>query len=359
MERSMPLPELLEALMCPAFTVKDGIIIGVNTAAVQRQIQTDTPIQDLIAVGADEYAQFNSGTLSLVLNICGTPCTASVTVADGCHIFCLISQYEHPELRAFAQASLQLREPLTNALASTQQLLLNETLQQSEETRQQLAQVNRGLYQLLRAVGNMSDVAHYAKRNATHMQIQDAAWVFDELLQKAANLASQAGRILDYRIPNQSVFCPLDKDKLERAVLNLISNALNYSPDDSVVTAVLKAEKNKLIFTVENVCENMDPQTQSRFFTRFLREPGIENGRRGIGLGMSIVSSIASMHSGTVLMEHLENRIRVTMTLSTQKSKDAILSSPILLPVDYAGGYDRGLVELSDVLPPSLFDETV
>lgn len=357
MEHSIQNEEILDNLLCPAFTVSSGIITNANHAAVQRGIQLNTSIHDFIAIGDEEYTNYTQGKLFIRLCIQDITYGATVTRSGDSHLFCLDSDYEEPELRAFALAAQQLREPLANAMISTEQLLPNASGWDNEEDKQTLGQLNKSLHQLLRAIGNMSDTAHYANHQACRMQNCNLTKLFSEILEKASHLASQAGRKLQYALPNQLVIGLADAEKLERAILNLISNAIKYTPKEGQISATLRYNKNKLIFTVQDSGSGVAPHMHSNLFSRFLREPGLDDGRSGIGLGMTIVRSVATMHSGTVLMEQLQNQgARFTMTISVKQTQDNIVSTPIVLPVDYAGGRDHSKIELSDVLPASLFE---
>jgi len=350
------LKDMLAQLLCPAFIVKDGIITDGNQAALQRQIQLNTNVSDLICIGKEEYAMYTQGKLCLTLCIENVQCHATVTTIQDCHLFCLTSDYESPELRALALAAQQLREPLSKAMAGTDLLLPNTNLREDPEAAQNLAQINRSLHQLLRAVCNMSDAAHYTKAHRSNTQTADVVGIFDEVLDNAASLAAQSERVLVYSAPKQPIYCPADQEKLERAILNLLSNAMKFTPKGEVINAGLKQIGNRLFFTVENHYECADLKSGNNMFTRYLREPGIEDGRCGIGLGMSIVHCVAAAHGGTVLIEHPENSaIKITMTLSVNQPIENIFRSPIKLPIDYTGGHDRFLLELSDVLPDSLF----
>lgn len=360
MERSTDAPEILEQLMCPAFTVSDGMIIHANQAALQRQVPLNAPVADLIRVGAEEYARYTGGRLCLTLCICENTYNASVVATDGYHTFFLESEYEEPELRAFALAAQQLREPLSNAMAGTELLLPHSALQADPEARQQIAQVNRSLHQLLRAVCNMSDAAQYGNLRSTQMETRNVVGILDEIIEKAAHMVSQAGRILQYKSLNQGIYCLVDTEKLERAVLNLISNAAKYTPENGTIEIRLTRSGNRLLFTVENGADSACSRHFADTFSRFLREPGIIDSRSGIGLGMTIARSAAAVHGGTVLMEQPDNTgIRFTMTLAIRQSTDTSVHSPVLLPIDYAGGRDRVLLELSDVLPATLYEENI
>lgn len=357
MEHAIQNAEILEKLMCPAFAVSDGIITQANQSALQRGIALNISVKDLIAIGAEEYQQFSGGKLCITLCIQDINYDTTVTTAGKDHIFCLSSDYEDPELRAFALAAQQLRGPLTNALLSTEQLLPNAAAWENATDKQNLAQLSRSLHQLVRAVSNMSDAAHYTNRHTGRMQTCDLTGIFQETLEKAAVLASQADRTLNFTLPPQSVWGLADAEKLERAILNLISNAIKYTPNGGTVAATLRSSKGKLVFTVQDSGSGIDPQVQSNVFSRFLREPGLDDSRSGIGLGMTIVRSVAAAHGGTVLLELPTNQgARFTMTLSVIQSSDNVFRTPNLLRVDYAGGRDHALLELSDVLPASLYE---
>ena len=91
-------------------------------------------------------------------------------------------------------------------------------------------------------------------------------------------------------------------------------------------------------------------------FHRYLRQPGIEDSRFGLGLGIRMVHSVALQHGGTLLVSQGENGgTRTVMTLAIRQREQTQMRSPVF-PLDYSGGFDHTLVELADVLPAELFD---
>lgn len=360
MEYASDSPEILESLMCPAFTVRDGMIVHANQAASQYQIQEGTPVSAIIRIGQEAYADFRQGKLCLVLDLDGIPHQATVTAAGDAHLFCMESDYAEPELRALALAAQQLREPLANAMASTDMLLPEETDSENSARAQHIMQINRSLHQLLRAVSNMSDAANYAGNQLTRMETRDAVGIFDEVLEKATFMASQADRTIRYKTAKRSALCLVDAEKIERAVWNLVSNAMKFSEKDSIIDAELRLTDKQLIFSIWDSGNQTGKLAPGNMFSRFLRQPGIEDGRSGIGLGLSIVRSVAAAHNGTVLLEQPENSgVKITMAIALQRSDSKKLHSAVRLPIDYAGGRNHGLLELSDSLPCTLYDNNL
>lgn len=358
MEHSNGTAEMLEKLSCPAFLTNNGIITCANRSALSRQIQINTDVRELICAGGDEYTQYNDGTLYIALCLNNTTYNASISKVGQEHLFCLTSDCEEPELRAFAVAAQYLREPLSNALLGIEELIPNKDMQNNPESMQHLSQINRSLHQLLRAVCSMSDASRYTNPQSANMQMQNLTKLFSEILEKAASLAADTGIKINYTIPGKPVLCLADAEKLERAVLNLISNAIKNTPKGGTIDATLRQSGSKLLFILNDTGNGIAPQEQASVFTNFLREPALGNPSSGIGLGMSIVRSVAAIHGGAVLIDHPgETGTRVTMTLAIKHTEEDMLRSPVLLPVDYSGGRDHALLELSDVLPNSSYCE--
>ncbi len=357
MDQAMISPDVLEKTNCGAFVVENGIVTYANQAALSHQVSIGAAIADYICVGADEYADFTKGKLCLTLNLYGASVNATVVDNGKVHIFYLESDYEEPELRAFALAAQHLREPLANAMTCTNRLHPDIASQGSPEVQEQLAQLNKNLHRLHRAICNMSDAAQYQSPRPSRFEYREIGSIFNEVMEKASCHLSIADRKLTYSGLNETVNTMVDAEKLERALLNMLSNTVKFSPKDSTIRANLRKSGNKLYFSLENAFEDTANSNCSNIFNSFLREPGIESPQNGIGLGMTLVQKTAAAHGGTLLLQHsAEFGIRLTMTIPIETAKTAKLRSNIRLPIDYAGGFDHTLTELSDVLPAKLYD---
>ena len=346
--------ELLEQVLCPVFIVENGIITMRNHAAQQRQIEPGTEIGELLSTGKDEYTQFVEGSLCLSLCVGKVNYAATVTRKDDRDVFYLESEYADPELRAFALASQALRDPLANALSSMDMMLSDP---KTAPAAKQLADINRNLHQIHRVVCNMSDTAAYSAKNPALAETRDAVALLEELLHKVRTLATEAGKDLQYSLPNRPINTLMYTEKFERAVLNLISNALKYGSKDKSIFIKLEQQKQRLCLSVTNSIDNASASVYKNLFSYFLREPGIENTHSGIGLGITLVRNAAIAHGGTLLFDQPEpESVRFTLSVPIQRRKDMLLRSSVLLPIDYAGGYDHTLTELSDVLPSGLYE---
>ncbi len=357
MERSDYTIQTLDLIPQPAFCVHDGLITGANSAAMQRQFCVGTAITELLVTGKEEYAQYCGGTLSLTLCAANTIYNASVVRLEDCDIFSLEPEADQTELRAMALAAQTLREPLASIMTVTDHILDADT-QATPAMRQRLSQINRGLFRLQRLIGNMTQASQCGSgKILPRLETRNVRAVFDEIFEKAAVLAEQAGQEVLFTGLQQDIFCLVDSGLLEQAIYNLLSNAIKFSTNGNCITAKLSRNRNKLYFTIQDGGQGVEPALRSSVFTRYQRQPGIEDGRYGIGLGMTIVRAAANAHGGTLLMEQPEGEgARFTMTIAIRQNIDGIVRSPII-PIDASGGYSRELIELSDVLPASLYEK--
>lgn len=347
--------EMLHAVDRPAFCVKGGIIVKVNADAAGLLIETGIPVADLLETGSEEYAAFTGGCLYLNLSLAGHSMGWSVLRMEGFDLFRLEDDEDDRELKAMALAARTLRDPLSSVMITADRLFPLSGLADDPQTREQVARLNRGLMQMLRVINNMSDAERYHADTGVRQQIRDISAVIGEVFEKAASLVEHTGIALRYEGLHETVYSLTDSDKLERAILNLLSNALKFTPRGGSICAKLTRRGKKLYLTIQDSGRGIDESLRGQLFSRYVRQPGLEDGSFGIGLGMVLVRAAAALHGGTVLVDQPASAgIRVTMSLAIRQESPGLIRNHILIP-DYAGELDHALVELSEVLPHELY----
>ena len=321
----------------PAFCVEDGIITAVNDAAAARQLHPGEPLAPLLRSGREALSEFTQGFLCLTLSLCGQDIPAMVTAMEGRLIFTLEPEQVREELRLLALASEALREPLGDVMS------LVENLQADPD---QLAQVSRGLHRMLRLIGNMTP--HPKSR----MVLMDVNELLRELWDRSMSVCESRG--IEFRfVPHDTpVYSLVDRELLERAFYNLLSNAIRHAERGSISLQLRMSRKQY------QICLYNSGSTLSRMgqdpFAGFLREPGMGAPGRGMGMGLRLVHSAASVHGGSVLMtESSKGGVQVVMSLPVQQDVSQVKTPR--LQISYAGDHDPMLVELSDVLPPEFY----
>lgn len=346
--------DMLDLLTSPAFYVKDGTVIRTNQAAKSIPMADGTPIVQLISVGAEDYAEFAGGCLYLTLKL-DSEIGASVTKLDGMDVFVVEKSEEFAELQAMALAAQEIRQPLSSVMALTDHIF--PLIHQSgvPEADGQIARINKSLYQMLRIVGNMSDAYRYCVGTNPRQESRDVCQLLQEIFDAAAPLVQETGIRLEFSNLRESIYCLVDPERLERAVSNILSNAIKFTPVGGTVRAQLVRRGQRLYLTVSDSGNGIPEDLRTSVYTRYQRQPGLEDGRFGIGLGMVMIRSVAAQHGGTVLLEQGESGVRLTMTMAIRRNTEAAVRSPVMR-VDYAGERDHRLIELSDALPAHFYE---
>ena len=93
----------------------------------------------------------------------------------------------------------------------------------------------------------------------------------------------------------------VDSEKLQRVLLNLLSNAFKFTPDGGTIALTLHAKGHRVVFSVQDSGAGVLPQKRHSIFERF-RQGEIDQERAwsGTGLGLSIVKEFVQLHHGEV-----------------------------------------------------------
>ncbi len=113
--------------------------------------------------------------------------------------------------------------------------------------------------------------------------------------------AADGGVSLTTTVAGQPVIAELDRTLLQRAVGNLVSNALAHTPPGGTVVLGTKAELSTIRIEVSDTGVGIPAEALPRVFDRFFRvDSSRSQGSGGTGLGLAIVQSIALLHGGKV-----------------------------------------------------------
>jgi signal transduction histidine kinase len=95
-----------------------------------------------------------------------------------------------------------------------------------------------------------------------------------------------------------------DIEQFERAIINLVENAIKFTPPDGAVTLRAKEVEAELVFEIQDTGVGIAPDLQTRVFDRFFRanQKGVEH-VTGSGLGLSLVKAVIENHHGKVWLQ--------------------------------------------------------
>ncbi|MDR0890393.1 MAG: sensor histidine kinase [Oscillospiraceae bacterium] len=348
---------ILEQLQQPAFLAENGVVAWRNTAA-QGAVSVGTTVKALLGENMALFSMWQrEETLLLPLAIGGEQMQVSVRAVQEADLFIAAPRARKHDSTADAliNASISLRKPLHTMAAAARELFDVVGDREDPVARRAATQMNRNLYQLMRLCGQLSDGGKLLQRSYVLQREQTQLRAFfDDLVLQLRPLLGDAGFDLRYTGLSAEVTAGIDRQLIERAVYNLLSNAMKYSRRGEAIALVVAQHGRLLVVRVSDTGEGVSPKVMAQVFERY-SDIGVGDPRWGIGLGLTIVHEIAQLHGGTAMVSCEEGGGTSAMFSVSLDNKPEKLRSATM-HYDAWGGYHHGLIELSDVLPSELLD---
>jgi signal transduction histidine kinase len=120
-------------------------------------------------------------------------------------------------------------------------------------------------------------------------------------IESTAPLFADRGVTLEHSLPRQAMPMRGDASRLVQVVVNLLSNAANYSPRGSTVRLVVSIEGDRGVLRVIDHGVGIESELQSKIFDLFVQsEQRLDRSRGGLGVGLSLAKNIVDLHGGAI-----------------------------------------------------------
>ena len=197
--------------------------------------------------------------------------------------------------------SHELRTPLTSMRWSTESL--SQLVSQDDETVAKLLRILRDDNH--RLANMIEELLSFARLDAGKLQLHTSIINLPHILSAAreeiAPLAQQKNITLSEINTLEEITLLADPEQIHRIAINLLDNAIKYTPQKGHVSITLSSTNQEAIFSISDTGIGISDQDQAHIFNKFYRTDQSDvQKERGTGLGLSIVKGIAEAHNGTV-----------------------------------------------------------
>ncbi|MDT9687517.1 sensor histidine kinase KdpD [Streptomyces sp. P9(2023)] len=196
-----------------------------------------------------------------------------------------------------AAVSHDLRTPLAGIKASVTSLRADDVEWSDEDRSELLAGIEEGADRLDHLVGNLLDVSRLETGTVTAV-IRETD--LDEVVPMA--LAGVPEGSVDLDIPETLPMVAVDRGLLERAVANIVENAVKYSPEGAAVLVSASALADRVELRVVDRGPGVPDEAKDRIFGAFQRYGDAPRGA-GVGLGLAVARGFVEAMGGTVTAE--------------------------------------------------------
>ncbi|MFI6485534.1 DUF4118 domain-containing protein, partial [Nonomuraea sp. NPDC050663] len=198
-----------------------------------------------------------------------------------------------------AAVSHDLRTPLASAKAAVESLRNTEIDWSQEDEQELLATADESLIRLNRLVENLLDMSRL-QAGVLGLVLQPTA--LEEVVPRAIDDLGPLGDRVDGDIPFELPEVVADPALLERILVNLMSNAVRYSPPDRNVLINASRHGDHVEIRVADRGPGIPPEAQERVFLPFQRL-GDRDNHTGVGLGLALSRGLAEAMNGTLVAD--------------------------------------------------------
>jgi len=202
-----------------------------------------------------------------------------------------------------ANVSHELKTPITTIKSYTE-TLMDGAIEDKDISMNFLSVINSECDRMARIVRDLlqlSDLDY--KQTKWNKKPIDIKQLLREIYLKIKISAEEKNQKIDLKIEENIGKVVADKDGIEQVILNIITNAIKYTPDGGNIEIIAKSNEEKAIITVKDNGIGIPKEDISRIFERFYRvDKARSREMGGTGLGLSIAKQIIEAHNGEILI---------------------------------------------------------
>ncbi|MCM5528311.1 hybrid sensor histidine kinase/response regulator transcription factor [Parasegetibacter sp. NRK P23] len=218
--------------------------------------------------------------------------------------------FDQARIKFLTNLSHEFRTPISLISGPVQSLLEGET---NAKKIGQLTMVKRNSRRLLNLVNHLLDFRRLEDKES-HLNPEPGNIVdfVQEISESFRDLANRKGIGFLLTTAIESYYTQFDKDKMERILFNLLSNAFKFTPRGGTITVHVKQGERpgeEVFIEISDTGIGMSAEESSRIFDRFFQAetpPEIMN--QGSGIGLSIVKEYVRMHEGNIQVQSMKGK---------------------------------------------------
>ena len=206
--------------------------------------------------------------------------------------------------------SHDLRSPINTILSILQSLkYIDKSKESDEKIKEYRALIKRNSYKMMKLVDNLIDTTKIEEKYYNlDKQAIDIVSLIENTILSIDKYAKQKSIELIFDTNVEESIVLLDPEAIDRVIVNLVSNAIKFSPKESTIMTNLYVDEKNIKIVVRDNGYGISEEDQKVIFNRFMQsQKNKESSNEGSGIGLSIVKSFVSLHNGSISVKSKEN----------------------------------------------------
>jgi signal transduction histidine kinase len=208
-------------------------------------------------------------------------------------------------------ASHQLRTPLTGVKWISELLLKGKVGRLNTEQREMVGHLIESNERMVVLVNDLLNVSRIeaGKMDVLESKQEDMIAFIHSIIEELTPVAAKKNVTIIFSSHPPQLEISFDAGKLRQAMVNVVSNAIKYSPEKSKVELGVKNTATAIVFSCQDQGIGIPPTEQGRLFEKFFRASNaLKYQAEGSGLGLYITNSLVGLHGGKLWFESKEGQ---------------------------------------------------
>jgi len=351
---------LFGVLREPVIVARNGSIIYRNPAALRTAELADAPLSAIvpqfIADNASSAFLTETELGAVRYRVSGSELEAGVSA------FVLAPDNDTEPVRhtdVIASSTLAIREPLAILKHASEFILPAVEGLQDPKLTEYASLMYSGIFSVMRALNRLDAFVHLRSganslpRGSTHFDLVRAGADLVDTVCMMLELPTERLRFAS-RLRAKTIVG--ERQLIERMLLCLVNNALVHTADDAQITvSVRETEEHAVIVVTDNGC-GIAEDVRDDVWTRYGNWRELDDTRRGVGFGFTVVQSIAKMHGGGTLIESRPGE-GTSVIVSIDAGLRTVGVSDEIVPYGTVMSMTEIFTELVDLIPSRKFSQ--
>ncbi|CEQ13145.1 two-component sensor histidine kinase [[Clostridium] sordellii] len=261
----------------------------------------------------------------------------------------LVNNQHHVKNEFLINTSKCLKDPIENISKINDKLEKNKHKYNSNHINNYTKLVKRNCYRIQRLINNMKEIAD------TENGVSSENFVGYDIVKLTKNIVdiieknySNKGINIKFKSNINSYNMIIDVDKMERAILNLISNSIKFSEMGSYIEVNITSENKEIKISVKDEGVGIPKDRMDFIFTKFGQiDRTLSRNTEGCGVGLALVKEIVNLHKGQIHVQS-EEGVGSTFTIILQENI-GFIDKKTFEREDYKSIEEKINVEFADI----------
>ena len=214
----------------------------------------------------------------------------------------IFKELDFAKTNFIATVSHELKTPIASIKMSVQLLEKPQTGQTNDDQKQLIESIKDDSQRLLKITGELLELSQLETGNIQlNMEKSSPTEIVNYAIEAVQKQAEQKQITIVIDSEKNLPEVKADLEKTAWVLINFLTNAIRYAPENSVIKIHLKTEKNQLVFQVIDKGQGIDNRYQAKVFDKYFQIPGSH--KSGTGLGLAISKAFIEAQNGIIGVE--------------------------------------------------------